>query len=159
MPVDAWFWVWVGLAAVLTISEMFTGDFFMLPFGLGAAVAAAVNYADAALGWQWAVFIVASILFLGVLRRWGPSWTTAPPRQVGGDRLVGEYGTVVRALDPSTGRGEVVVGREHWSAVSADGTAIPEGARIGVVRVEGAHLVVESASVPDGNASLPVEGS
>jgi membrane protein implicated in regulation of membrane protease activity len=156
---DAWFWVWVGLAAILTISEMFTGEFFMLPFGLGAAVAAGVNYAEASLGWQWAVFVVASVLFLGVLRRWGPSWSTASPRQVGGDRLIGECGTVVKALDPQSGRGAVVVGREHWSAVSVTGEPIAEGERISVVRIEGAHLIVRSMDGPCDKEHPSSEGS
>lgn len=150
---DAWFWVWVGLAAVLITAEIFTGDFFMLPFGLGAAVAGAVNYAQAAVGWQWAVFIFTSAVLLGVLRKWGPDLTKPSPQRVGADRLIGECGTVVKALDPSTGWGAVMVGREHWSAAAPGFGIIPEQARVTVVRIEGAHLIVEPAD--DSCATTP----
>ena len=37
-----WIWFWVILAAVLVVGEIFTAGFFLLPFGVGAMVAALV---------------------------------------------------------------------------------------------------------------------
>lgn len=156
---DAWFWVWVGLAAVLTIAEMFTGEFFMLPFGLGAAVAAVVNYAGAGLGWQWAAFIFASAAFLLLLRRYGPNLAFDSPQRTGSDRLIGECGTVVKQLEQHSGRGAVVVEREHWSAVAPGYDAIPEGTRIIVERIEGVHLIVRPTDGPCETNNQPTEGS
>jgi membrane protein implicated in regulation of membrane protease activity len=52
---DQWFWVWTVLAAALIVGEIFTAGFFLLPFGLGAVVAAALNWLDLAIGWRASV--------------------------------------------------------------------------------------------------------
>jgi len=52
-----WFWIWLLLAAMLLIGEIFTAGFFMLPFGIGAAVAALLAFLGVALVWQWLAFI------------------------------------------------------------------------------------------------------
>lgn len=55
--------------------------------------------------------------------------------------LIGQTGRVTRDLDP---RGIVNLGDETWSAVSSDGSPIPEGRSIRVVGAHGLLLTVES---------------
>ncbi len=59
---ETWFWVWLVAAVVLSVAEIFTAGFFMLPFGIGAAVAAALAYFGLSVAWQWAAFIGVSAL-------------------------------------------------------------------------------------------------
>ena len=59
--------------------------------------------------------------------------------------LLGQTGRVTRALDP---RGVVNLGDETWSAVSDDGSTIPEGSQIRVVSVNGLLLTVEPTRSP-----------
>jgi len=54
---DGWFWVWFVLAAVLSVAELFTAGFFLLPFGIGAGVAALLNLFGVSLAWQWVAFL------------------------------------------------------------------------------------------------------
>ena len=54
----AWFWIWAVLAAFFYVGEIFTAAFFMMPFGVGATVAALLAYLDLNVAWQWAAFIV-----------------------------------------------------------------------------------------------------
>ena len=143
---DVWFWVWAGLAAILIVGEMFTAGFFMLPFGIGAAGAAALNYTGMALGWQWAAFLAISAVLLLSLRRFADRVTHDPPELVGIDRLIGKDGVVIEAIEPGDGTGKVRVEREEWRADSPAGETIPEGARITVERVRGTHLVVRPAT-------------
>lgn len=143
MP-DAWFWMWVGLAAVLIVGEMFTAGFFLLPFGLAAVVAAALNYAGLAIGWQWAAFLAASALLMLSLRRFADRVTHEPPEKVGVDRLIGKVGTVIEPVEPSDGGGRVRIEREEWRADSASDETIPHGARVVVERIVGTHLVVRA---------------
>lgn len=57
---------------------------------------------------------------------------------VGGDALVGQYGTAVSALAPN---GIVKLHGEEWSATAA-GDDVAEGEEVQVLSVEGVHLVV-----------------
>lgn len=146
---DAWFWIWLGLAVALSVGEIFTAGFFLLPFGAGAASAALVNYFHASLAWQWTVFIGISVLMLFSLRRFADRMTHEPPQKVAGDRLIGRAGIVIETLQPHSSVGMVRVDREEWRADAPGYEPVPAGTRISVLAVEGTHLVVK----PEGESS------
>lgn len=139
---DTWFWVWTALAAVLIVGEMFTAGFFLLPFGIGAAAAAAADYIGLALGWQWAAFLVVSVALLFGLRGFADRVTHEPPEKVGVDRLVGKVGVVTEAIEPGDGAGRIRIEREEWRADSPVERLIPIGSRVRIERIEGTHVVV-----------------
>jgi membrane protein implicated in regulation of membrane protease activity len=139
---DVWFWVWAGLAAVLIVAEMFTAGFFMLPFGIGAAAAAGINFAGLAMGWQWAAFLAVSAVLLLGLRGFADRVTHEPPEKMGAARLIGKTGTVIEAVEPGDGAGRVRIEREEWRADSSTGEAIPVGAPVTVEKIVGTHLIV-----------------
>jgi membrane protein implicated in regulation of membrane protease activity len=141
-----WFWFWVVLAFVLFVLEIFTAGFFMLPFGVGAIVAAVLEWlVPDSFVWQWVVFLVVSSVLLLVLRRFADRITHEPPEKVGADRVLGKTGTVVEELDPQSPKGRVQVGSEQWRAETDDGTSLPAGASIVVDRIDGTRLIVSAA--------------
>ncbi|MBS3956490.1 MAG: NfeD family protein [Clostridiales bacterium] len=140
---EIWFWVWVLLAAILLIAEMFTATFFLLPFAVGAAAAALLEYLGADVGWQWIAFIGVSSAMLVLLRRYANRLTHEPPVRTGVDRLLGLPGTVIEAIDPDSATGRVRVEREEWRAESLSGENIPSGTRVTVERVVGTRLIVQ----------------
>lgn len=67
---NIWFWVWVALAVVLCIAEVFTSGFFTLSFGIGAGIAAVLEFLwPGSISWQWASFILLSSALIVILRR------------------------------------------------------------------------------------------
>ncbi len=66
------------------------------------------------------------------------------PVLVGSLQVVGQGGKVSRPIDPV---GSVVAVGEEWTARSVDGRALPRGARVRVVRLDGLTLYVEPADV------------
>lgn len=139
---EIWFWVWVLLAAILFIAEIFTATFFLLPFGIGAAVAALLEYLGVSVGWQWVAFILVSAIALVVLRRYGDRLTHEPPIRTGVDRLLGKSGVVLEQIVPNSAEGRVRIEREEWRADSIDDAIVPVGTTVTVVRVDGTHLIV-----------------
>jgi len=142
---EIWFWIWLAAAVALSVAEIFTAGFFMLPFGIGAAVAAALAYFDAALSLQWTAFVGVSGLLLFTLRRFSDRMTHESPQKVGSDRLIGREGAVIERIDNHINTGRVRVDREEWVADSVGDLVLEEGARITVTAVVGAHLLVEPA--------------
>lgn len=143
---DIWVWIWAVLAAALIIGEIFTAGFFLLPFGIGAAVAGAMAYFGIPLGWQWAGFLITAIALLLSLRRFADQVTHEPPERVGVDRLIGKRGVVIEEVEPNDGKGRVRIEREEWRADTEDAEVIPVGAHVVVDRVVGTHLVVHNAT-------------
>lgn len=144
MDVNIWFWVWLALAVILSIAEIFTAGFFMLPFGIGAAVAALLEFFwPGSINWQWAAFIGISALLLVVLRRLAEKLTHDSPQGVAGNRLIGKCGTVIETLMPNSPVGRVRVEREEWRADAPGHEPIAEGTAVEVLSVVGTHLVVK----------------
>ena len=141
---ESGFWLWLAAAVLLSVAEIFTAGFFLLPFGIGAAVAAAVNYFGGSVAWQVTAFIAVSAISLFVLRHFADRLTHESPQMVAGDRLIGKEGTVIERIDNHANQGRVRVEREEWVADSESDAIIETGARVHVTRVVGAHLVVRN---------------
>jgi membrane protein implicated in regulation of membrane protease activity len=142
MDDELWRWLWLGIAVVLGVGEMVTSGFFMLPFAIGAGVAAVLAWIGVAVPLQLAVFIVTSIVALWALRRFARD-DRQPSYPVGSMRFAGANAVVIDAVDPVTGRGRVRLNSETWGAITDTGTVIEPGVQVRVVEVRGTKLVVE----------------
>jgi membrane protein implicated in regulation of membrane protease activity len=140
MSNEAWLWFWIGAAVFLAIAEIFTAGFFMLPFAVGAAAAAALAYADVGEIPQLVVFLVVSVIALFILRRFVVRGDEKQ-HPVGANRFVGQQARVIEAIDPAHALGRVRLETEMWRATSDSGP-IPEGVDVKVVEVRGTRLVV-----------------
>jgi membrane protein implicated in regulation of membrane protease activity len=139
------FWIWVILTAAFIVGEIFTAGFFLLPFGIGTGVAAVLSVLGAPRWSQFTAFVVVSGVMVLLARRLAERFSREPPERVGVDRLVGAMAVVTEAIDPMTDTGRVRVKKDDWRATTADGSKIEKEASVRIVRVEGAHLVVEKA--------------
>jgi membrane protein implicated in regulation of membrane protease activity len=136
--------VWIVLAAVLGVAEIFT-----LTASLGLlAIAALAAAGAAALGLgpfaQFVVFAVVSVAGLVgvrplVKRQLRPRY--GPQHRFGVAALVGRQARVVQEVTGHAGR--VRIGGEEWSARAYDETlVIPAGTTVDVIEIEGATALV-----------------
>ena len=142
MDAIPWFWIWIIAAAVLFIGEMFSLSFFLLPFAIGAVVAAILNAVGLDPVWHIVVFIIVSGVALAALRPFARRITKkASVVKVGAERLVGMRGDVVEGQS-TAGEFRVMVGGEPWNARTRDGTRLAVGCGIEVLEVISNSLVV-----------------
>ena len=134
--------VWLIVAVVLAIGEMFTLGFFLGPVAVAAALAAVAAAVGLGAEVQIAVFGVASAASLLVLRPIARRHMRTPARlRTGTAALVGSHAVVVERVDRD--RGSVRLRGEVWSAraFDADRVLVP-GARVEVMEIDGATAVV-----------------
>lgn len=144
MQTELW-WVWMVVAAILVVGEILTAGFFILWFGIGAAVAGILTLAGVGTAGQLTAFILVSGgLFLGS-RKFAEKWTKPQPPGIGADRLLGKSGVVLEDIDNHNAAGSVRIEREEWRAESETGDVIPAGKRVDVLRINGTRLVVRTA--------------
>ncbi|MDP6649491.1 MAG: NfeD family protein [Acidimicrobiales bacterium] len=145
MDPEVWRWVWLAAAAAFIVGEItVAGTFFLLPFGLGAAVAAVFAFSGAGSATGWIIFVsvsvVATIAVRPIVRRLD---ATGDPISVGAERLIGQAGVVITDLSADADRmGAVRVGREEWHAESFDGIDLPVGTAIEVIDILGTRALV-----------------
>jgi len=140
MDNEWWRWIWLGVAAVFGIGEIFTAGFFMLPFAAGAVVAFVLAWFDVAPAIVLPVFLVTSVVVLIVIQRLvrRGDRNVVP---VGANRFVGRKVLVLERVDRVAGTGRVRLDTENWRATT-DGDPLEPGAEARVVEMRGTRLVV-----------------
>jgi membrane protein implicated in regulation of membrane protease activity len=135
--------IWVIVACGFGVGEMLTTTFFLAPFAIGAAVAAA---ADAAVGGTaaWVVFFAVTLLTLVVVRPIVRSHLKMPPQiRTGAAALVGKQAIVLERIANREGVGCVRIDGEVWTARSLmDDEVIERGAVVDVIEIKGATALV-----------------
>ena len=142
MPSSIW-WIWMILAAICIVGEIFTAGFFLLWFGIGALVAGLLAILGLGAGWQWAAFVVVSGVLFAVSRRFAERFTKKQPPGIGADRFIGKRGLVLEEIDNAKNTGRIRIDKEEWRADSDTDGVIAVGGRVEVTRLDGTHMVVK----------------
>ena len=123
---------------------MMTTGFFLAPFAIGAALAAAVDVAGAGGTISAIVFVLSAVLTLTLVRPIARRHIRQPPQiRTGSAALVGKRATVLERIANNEGVGSVRIEGEVWTARSFDDDhVIAEGMQVEVVGIKGATALV-----------------
>jgi len=139
-------WIlWLVAACLLGIGEMHSGGLYLLPFAVGAALAAAVSLLGVGALLSGVLFVGASVLVIGALRPVARRHRHLPPPiRTGAAALVGHRAMVLERIVNDEGVGCVRIDNgEVWTARSyADDDVIEAGERVEVVEIKGATALV-----------------
>lgn len=137
--------MWIVLAVVLAIAEMFTATLFLIMFAGGALAAAGAAALGAGVPVQVLVFAIVSALTVAglrpVIRRHRLSAMETGEAPFGLEAIEGSTALVLEQVDAD--HGMVKIDGELWTARSYDGAQTYEpGERVQVVKVRGATAMV-----------------
>lgn len=141
--------IWVVVAALLLVAEMFAPGFWLASVAIGCLAAAVAGLLPIGLLGQALVFAAAALgSLVGLRPMLVRRFLNAPGREVrtNVEALVGKTGVVVQRFDPVTRLGRVKVEGEDWRGAlieGAGGAALEPGTRVLVVQVDGSTLLVE----------------
>ena len=136
--------IWVIISIVCLILELSSGDFFILCFAIGAAVAAILAGCGLSLTWQIILFAVVSALSLLLVRPALIKKLHKPHRErlSNAEAVIGQEGRVSERI-VAGGYGRVAIDGDDWKALSADGSPIDKNTRVRVVKMDSIILTVE----------------
>jgi membrane protein implicated in regulation of membrane protease activity len=134
--------IWAIAAAALGAGEIFTLGFFLGPIAIAAALAAIAAAVGLSVELQVALFAIASVASLAVIRPVAKRHLRTPARLKSGTAaLVGTRALVLERVDRD--RGQVKIGGEVWTARAYDEDDVFEpGARVDVMKIDGATALV-----------------
>jgi membrane protein implicated in regulation of membrane protease activity len=141
MAVEMW-QMWLILAALFIIGEIFTAGFFLFWFGIGAAAASVLAILGFGTSWQWGAFVVVSGALFAVSRKFADKFTKDQPPGIGANRFLNKTGVVLEEIDNIKNTGQVRIGKDKWRADSASDEVIQVGELVKVTRLDGTHVVV-----------------
>ena len=133
---QAWIWWWIA-AAVLVGIELTSGTFYLLVYGLAAAVAGLAAWLGAGVVVQLLIAALIAASGTYVLRRWKCSNNDHPDSSMQGM----DIGQVVKVESWSNGRGQVQYRGAVWDA-KAESEDVDSTAPLTIRGVQGNTLVV-----------------
>src|SRR5277367_1665994 len=115
-------WIlWLVAAAIFGVGEMHQGGFYLLPFAVGAALAAAVSLLGVGALLSGVLFVATSAVVVGALRPVARRHRRLPPPiRTGAAALVGKRAMVLERIANDEGVGCVRIDSEVWTARSYD---------------------------------------
>ncbi|MBR5685016.1 MAG: NfeD family protein [Muribaculaceae bacterium] len=136
--------IWVIISIICLILELSSGDFFILCFAIGSAVAAIVAALVPSVTVQIITFAVVSALSLLLVRPALIKKLHKPHRErlSNAEAMIGRKGRVTEDIEAG-GYGRVAVDGDDWKALSADGNAISKGTRVRIVKMDSIIATVE----------------
>lgn len=142
-------YLWLALAAVLALTEIFVPGVFLIWVAAAAAVTGIVGaFVDLTVAGQLTLFGISTIASVLLGRRWYLSNKVESEDPLLNDRaarLIGTTVTVVETISPTGGRVKVADG--EWPA---KGAALEVGATAKVSAVNGGVLELEALEVLEG---------
>ncbi|MGN1089501.1 MAG: NfeD family protein [Huintestinicola sp.] len=122
--------IWVIMLIATAVAEAATCTLISIWFTLGSLAALIAAICGAPLFLQMIIFFAVSILALVLTR---PALKKLMPKKyipTNGEDDIGRTAVVTETIEPSKGKGRVVLDDVYWGAVSEDGSDIPEGATV-----------------------------
>lgn len=136
--------IWIIVALVLFIVELFTAGFAVICLSIGCLGGAVAAACATSVEVQLLIFAVVSFVALASVR---PILKRSFYKQgekvlTNASAMVGRHGVVCNAIDQSES-GRVVIDGVDWKARSVDDSPIEQGARVEVVAIESVVLTVK----------------
>lgn len=136
--------VWIVAIVLAVIVEAQTAALTAIWFVPGAVVSLILALCNVSWQIQVLVFALLSLVMLlfGLLfvRK---RIKKIPHIPTNSDRIIGMEGKVTEEIDDDAPTGEVKVDGKRWTARSADGSVIPVGEMVTILRIEGVKVIVE----------------
>ena len=135
---------WIILSGIFFIIEMATVGFLVFWFGVGALITMVISLFTSNIAIQTTVFILSSTVLLFFTRPFVNKFTKKDEEvQTNAYSIIGKKGIVIKDIDPISGKGQVKIGTEVWSAKSSDDRKIEKGLKVEVLEIDGVKAVLK----------------
>ena len=134
---------WLVLLLLFSLGEALTVGLTSIWFAAGALAALVCALLGGPIWLQIGLFLVVSVLCLLAVRPLAKKFINNKVQPTNADRILGTDAQVTENIDNIQGKGAVTIGGVAWSARSEDGTPIPAGSLVRILRIEGVKVFVE----------------
>lgn len=138
--------IWLAICVGAILCELVTPSALIsIWFAVGAMIGALAALINLPLWVQIVCFVIVSLVSMLIVRPIASRYLRGNIVPTNADRCIGEIGVVTKEITRDEW-GEVKVSGATWHAVSVDNVSVPAQARVKVVAIEGAKLLVKQVS-------------
>ena len=138
--------IWLLIAAVFVVIEIFTSGFAVACFSVGCVFGAILAACDMSLTWQVVAFAIgtflAFILIRPVVMKYLDKKTNDNHVKTNMDNIIGKTAVVTERIEEG-GHGRVKIDGDDWKAQTDNGTAVEVGEKVQIVSYESIILTVK----------------
>ena len=141
--------IWLIILVVCIVVELITMGLTTIWFAGGALIAAIAAALSLPLWLQILLFLAVSLVLLYLTRPVAVKYFNKDRVKTNAESLVGQQAIVISEIDNLQGIGQVTVGRQEWSARTADDNKkLPVGSVVIIRAISGVKLIVEEKAMP-----------
>lgn len=133
---------WFVAVIVFAVVELVTFQLVAIWFAIGGVCGMAACSLGAPFWVQLLVFGTISLILLAATRPFVKRFLKVKHVHTNADRLIGKTAVVTQSINNLESRGAVTISGITWTARSDDGSAIDEGEKVRILRIEGVKLIV-----------------
>ena len=136
--------VWLIMAIIFAIAEIYYHSFFLLWFSIGALCALISSLFLHNLLLESIIFLIISLtLLLTLTHSFRRNFSNKKALATNTDKLIGSRGIVIKSIGQNTlESGLVKLDGEVWAAISDSNDAIKKGSLVEVKAIKGVRLIV-----------------
>ena len=134
--------LWLIVAGVFFVGEIFTVGFLIFWFGIGALLAMIVSFFTDNLIIQTSVFVASSALLLFLTKPFVNKYIQKKTIPTNKDSLIGKHAKVTKDISSSNAIGLVKINGDTWSAISENEDEIKKDTEVEIKRIDGVKLIV-----------------
>ena len=138
---------WLILSGICFVIEMVTVGFLVFWFGVGALLAMISSFFIEDVIIQFTVFIISSSLLLFFTRSFVKKLEKKNTVPTNAFSIIGKHAIVTNEINQSSGKGQIKIGTEIWSAKTTEEKNIPVGTKVEILSIEGVKAVVKPVRV------------
>lgn len=137
--------IWLIIAFICLIMEIFIPSFILFNFGLGALVGSLAAGLGVSVEWQILLFSAGTMMSFFLIRpavkKFAYSRSQNVPTNV--DAMPGKTAMVTESIDNTSNKGRVVLDGDVWQARSLNNEKIEKGTPVEIIRTESIILIVK----------------
>lgn len=138
-------WIWIAVIAAAVLVEVASMQLLSIWFAIGGVAALITSFITDNVIAQIIVFAVVSAVALALIFPVVRKSMKKEHVKTNADRYVGKLAVVTEEISNIDAKGQVKVDNQIWSARSEDGSDLPVGTKVKVLRIEGVKLIVSAA--------------
>ena len=145
-------YVWLILAGIFLILEIYTVGFLIFWLSIGALLAMIVSFFTQNIMVQMSVFVISSTILIFAtkpfIKKFAKNENSIKTNVYS---IIGKVGIVTQEINSIHATGQIKVDGEIWSATSQNTSTIPEGTEVEILEIKGVKAIVTPVKIISNN--------